>query len=306
MRVPRDRSLVAPGFQSSVPGLRIASLACLCRSTYKTWDEARGWLHSDSGVDQGFSEIGHMTGRSDRAIIGKAQRKEVVVKSAGHVRPAEPVGLRDRKKAQQRLDLIDIAVKLFKKHGYESVRMEDIAARANVSTKTVYNYFPTKRDILIEFLVSDRERSMGPLNEIIGMPRGEPIEDLLRLMEADIGDVVSPGERSLWLEIMAVTVRERGDERFRRYRLMFTSYIETLLGGLQADGKLSASLDLPLAANLIHVLHSENFDNFCTVKDLTVSDALSMAREQLALLLNGWVVDNPAGKSPRGRKPKSR
>ena len=109
-----------------------------------------------------------------------------------------------------------------------------------------------------------------------------------------------------WLRGMAVTVRERGDERFRRYRLMFTSYIETLLGEFQADGKLSASLDLPLAANLIHVLHSENFDNFCTVKELTVADALSMARGQLALLLNGWIVENAGGKPPRGRKPKSR
>jgi AcrR family transcriptional regulator len=247
-----------------------------------------------------------MTGRNDRAIIGKVQRKEVAAEGAGHARPAGPVGLRDRKKAQQRLDLIDIAVKLFKKHGYETVRMEDIAARANVSTKTVYNYFPTKRDILIEFLVSDRERSTGLFNEIISMPRGEPIADLLRLMEADIGDVVSPGERSLWLEIMAVTVRERGDERFRRYRLMFTSYIEALLAELQAGGKLSRSLDLSLAANLIHVLHSENFDNFCTIKDLTVSDALSMAGDQLALLLSGWITNTPAGKAPRGRKPKSR
>jgi AcrR family transcriptional regulator len=243
-----------------------------------------------------------MTSRSDRSNIDKPQRKG---RSASDIADAKPAGLRDRKKAQQRLDLIKVAVKLFKKRGYETVRMEDIAAAADVSTKTVYNYFPTKRDILIEFLVSDRERSMGLFNDIIRMPRGEPVEDLLRLMEADIGDVVSAGERSLWLEIMAVTVRERGDDRFRRYRLMFTSYIEALLGELQVNGKLSASLDLPLAANLIHVLHSENFDNFCTVKHLTVSDALSMARDQLVLLLNGWVVDSPASKA-RGRKPKSR
>src|ERR1700754_5123272 len=78
----------------------------------------------------------------------------------------ETLGLRDRKKAQQRLDLIEMAVKLFKRKGYESVRMEDIAAAATVSTKTVYNYFPTKRDILIEFLVSDRERAITQFQKV--------------------------------------------------------------------------------------------------------------------------------------------
>ncbi|WP_320508827.1 TetR/AcrR family transcriptional regulator [Dongia soli] len=217
-------------------------------------------------------------------------------------KPGEALGLRDRKKAQQRLDLIEVAVRLFKKRGYEAVRMEDIASKAEVSTKTVYNYFPTKRDILIEFLVADRERAISEFERIIETPLGNPIDDLVRLMEADIGDVLLPGERALWLEIMAVTVRERGDERFRRYRHMFTSYFETLLSHFQEAGNISPSLDVALAAHIIHIVHSENFEHFCMEPGLTVEGALSLARKQLELLFRAWADDKPMVDARRARK----
>lgn len=211
-------------------------------------------------------------------------------------------GLRDRKKAQQRLELIDIAVSLFKKRGYETVRMEDIAAKAGVSTKTVYNYFRTKRDILIDFLVGDREQVIAAFQQVIATPCGDPIQDLLRLMQADIGEVRLPGEKRLWLEIMAVTVRERGDERFRRYRRMFTSHIEALLDHLQKAGRISPVLDIALAADIIHVLHSENFENFCVAESLPVEGALALARARLELVFQGWTAEPPATGMRRERK----
>jgi hypothetical protein len=121
-------------------------------------------------------------------------------------------------------------------------------------------------------------------------------------MEADIGDVLSPGERALWLEIMAVNLRERGDERFRRYRFMFTSYIESLLRELRDEGKVSSSVDIALAAHLIHVAHSENFDDFCATQTLTVADALSRARAQLTLLFRDWSAGKPDAASSKKRK----
>jgi len=238
---------------------------------------------------------------SKRSNVGQ-RRKAASFMQITPEGPAEILGLRGRKKAQQRLDLIEVAVKLFKKKGYETVRMEDIAAAANVSTKTVYNYFPIKRDILIEFLVSDRERAIAQFQKVLDTPAGDPIEDLIRLMEADIGDVLSPGERALWLEIMAVNVRERGDERFRRYRFMFTSYIESLLRELRDDDKVSRSVDIALAAHLIHVAHSENFEDFCAMPSLTVAGALARARAQLTLLFREWAPGQPETTPPKKRR----
>jgi AcrR family transcriptional regulator len=62
-------------------------------------------------------------------------------------------GLRARKKQQSRQRIAAAAARLFKRRGYESVRMVDIARAADVAEQTVYNYFPTK-----EHLIFDRDQ----------------------------------------------------------------------------------------------------------------------------------------------------
>src|SRR5258708_559134 len=61
-------------------------------------------------------------------------------------------GLRERKKARTRRLIADTAARLFAERGYEHVTVSDVAREAEVAEQTVYNYFPTK-----EQLVTDRE-----------------------------------------------------------------------------------------------------------------------------------------------------
>src|SRR4051794_31969850 len=67
---------------------------------------------------------------------------------------AEP-GLRDRKKARTRRHIADTAARLFAERGYERVTVSEIARAAEVAEQTLYNYFPTK-----EQLVTDREQQI--------------------------------------------------------------------------------------------------------------------------------------------------
>ena len=47
--------------------------------------------------------------------------------------------------------LYDAAIELFCEIGYQKTTLSDIAAEANVSTRTLYKYFPTKESILRKF-----------------------------------------------------------------------------------------------------------------------------------------------------------
>ena len=59
------------------------------------------------------------------------------------------------KKARTRRLIADTAARLFAEHGYEQVTVREIARAAEVAEQTLYNYFPTK-----EQLVTDREQQI--------------------------------------------------------------------------------------------------------------------------------------------------
>ena len=58
-------------------------------------------------------------------------------------------GLRERKKEQTRLALYEAATRLFLAQGYARTTVAEIAAEAGVSTKTLFNYFSGKEDLLL-------------------------------------------------------------------------------------------------------------------------------------------------------------
>ena len=60
------------------------------------------------------------------------------------------MGLREDKKAQARQTISNVASALFLKKGFDAVSVADVAAAANVSKMTVFNYFPRKEDLLLD------------------------------------------------------------------------------------------------------------------------------------------------------------
>ena len=64
-------------------------------------------------------------------------------------------GLRELKKARTRQLIADTAARLFAERGYEQVAVSDVAREAEVAEQTVYNYFPTKEQLV------DRSRPTG-------------------------------------------------------------------------------------------------------------------------------------------------
>ncbi len=64
------------------------------------------------------------------------------------MRVEEIPGLRERKKARLRQQIIDTAIRLFRKQGYEKTRVDDIVKILEISQPTFFRYFPSKDAVL--------------------------------------------------------------------------------------------------------------------------------------------------------------
>lgn len=85
--------------------------------------------------------------------------------------------MRDRKKQQTRRAIAAAAAQLFRRRGYENVRMIDIARAAEVSEQTVYNYFPTKEHLVFDL---DQEYEARMVRIVLHRPAGVSLAEALR------------------------------------------------------------------------------------------------------------------------------
>jgi AcrR family transcriptional regulator len=126
-------------------------------------------------------------------------------------------GLRERKKARTRRLIADTAARLFGERGYEQVAISDVAREAEVAEQTIYNYFPTKeqlvtdRDEQIQDRLCDLIRSRSPDTTPAAAVRGFVVESVaaIRHIPADVwrGELgylaaISPTVHRLALELI--------------------------------------------------------------------------------------------------------
>jgi AcrR family transcriptional regulator len=139
------------------------------------------------------------------------------------------LGLRERKKQETRQLIADTARRLFTERSFDAVTVAEVARAANVSEKTVFNYFPTKEDLVYsrleafedELLAAIRERGPGEtvlsaFRTFLFQPRG-----VFALGESDDGAATG--------QIQAITrMITESPALLARERLVFARYTESL------------------------------------------------------------------------------
>jgi AcrR family transcriptional regulator len=97
-------------------------------------------------------------------------------------------GLRDRKRQRTRQALISAAMQLFAAKGYEQTTVAEIAASAEVSTKTFFNHFASKDEVLFPHLSARIEDAVAVIEQ--RKPAEKPSDVLMRAMEHMLTDAV--------------------------------------------------------------------------------------------------------------------
>jgi AcrR family transcriptional regulator len=119
-------------------------------------------------------------------------------------------GLRERKKQRTREEISAAAMRLFRERGFDAVTVAEIAREAEVSEKTVFNYFPAKEDLVAHRGQEMIESLIGAFRETT--PGGSVVTPFRHLTEALLDAVETEPVES----IVAVPRLVMGSDTLRR------------------------------------------------------------------------------------------
>lgn len=158
---------------------------------------------------------------------------------------------RERKRRQTRRLLFETAVRLFDEQGYQQTTVAQIAAAADVATKTFFNHFASKEAVLFD----DTRRSQARLLEL-GMQRhpGESVADVLsRALERLMADYWTDPTGFEDPDLTARYVRVITNEPYLRGQALDRAY-ETQLTLARELTESFPELDLITASALVGAL----------------------------------------------------
>lgn len=100
-----------------------------------------------------------------------------------------PEPWRAEKKRLTRERIADAAIALFAERGYDAVRVPEVAREAQVSAKTLYNYFPTKESLVFDEPSADTEQIEAALRDA---PAGaSPVDTVLAYLQREVESIKS-------------------------------------------------------------------------------------------------------------------
>lgn len=163
-------------------------------------------------------------------------------------------GLRERQKELRRQAIAEAAIALFQSQGFEATTIEQIARSAGVSAPTVFKYFNSKQEILLEMIrEADRHAVLDLRDQISHF--ADPVDALCHLESLLISYSLEVLPAPLWRELLPLILsndREGLPQAYREMNAALQGQIASVLADLQRDGKLRADLDVELTAFLLN------------------------------------------------------
>lgn len=151
---------------------------------------------------------------------------------------------------RKRKDIIDAAVEEFRFHGFEGARTTRIAQAASVSSRTLYNHFPTK-EALFEEIVEIIVAETGAITSEPFDPERPVRDQLIRALDDYIAAVTD--ERYMGLNRMAMMEYLRDLELARRVFAraeMSNNPVRAIVAGAVEAGQLK-EVDTNYATELL-------------------------------------------------------
>lgn len=197
-------------------------------------------------------------------------------------------GLRDRKKARRRDEIILAAKDLFARQGIDATTMADIAAAAGISPPTVFNYFGSKDGILIAMITEGTlaaRESDKPLHWKPGVDLATLLTQLFQRISSRTLEIA--GKR-VWRYAEASAIRQPEADLSRQYAAVSAALVDVVadfFAGLALETRAGSACPPEYLAALFVDLWMPCFLRLITQEDMTLSDHEAMLRARIAPLV---------------------
>ena len=199
--------------------------------------------------------------------------------------------LRQQKKQQARSSILQAAEALIGEKGYQQTRTRDIAARAELSYQTLYNYFPSKGRILQALLTDRVQDASRPIQEILQAHDG-PLLDALDAMNAAGFQAIASQDKTLWRIVVIDRISQQGT----------ASYVYQLIDGFAREalgqrlleaknaGELNSGVHLGRLTDVLFDLSDYSLTRFLLDPHATPSASVARLGGQIRLVASPYLA----------------
>lgn len=207
------------------------------------------------------------------------------------------IGLRERKKLEARAAILEAAGSLIERLGYDATTMRDIADAAGVSHQTLYNYFPTKAQVVQGLLIADRARVVDRLNRTIASEI-----DLMKQLDIVVKfafDIIGKHPRPLWRQVISLFFGQSNTF----FGLLSGSYdaaqarLTALFDAAQRRGALRKDVDVRVLSETVYAIVDFAILQYIVEEKTSKAAIQGRVRAQLRLLLDPYRHPAVAGSS---------
>lgn len=196
-------------------------------------------------------------------------------------------GLRARQKASRSRRILQAAADLFRSTGYGAARIEDIAAVAEVSVGTLYNYFETKGDILLAIVTLEVEEVLDHGAALLARPPASVAQALSALIGGYYDHSLVYLSKEMWRTAMAISIEAPATplgQHYTRLDAMLTDQVCDLIAELQRRGVARADVPARPLGEVVFNNLNMMFIEFVKSDSMTLPELQAAVARQIAPL----------------------
>jgi AcrR family transcriptional regulator len=192
-------------------------------------------------------------------------------------------GLRAKHKADRHQRIVEAAARLFRTQGYDTVKMEAIAAAAEVSIGTIYNYYKNKGDLLVAIVSMEVHEVLAAGERVIADPPRNAEKAVAKLISNYIEHALVYLSKEMWRQAMAITTQQPDSPSGVAYNELdeaLARQTAKLIRKLQTLGLMQVGLDAQAIGEMIFNNTNMMFTIFVKQEAMSVATLLARIRRQ--------------------------